>query len=254
LPIPPVWTFAAVSSPPPSVLFPLSFLPPPLINTTPCLTIICTASFLHSITPLPRKKPPHALSAAIMERFRLQKWRLINKKQTSKTFCVHTNEVTYCLVTVKPWTNMSGHKAKGHHQKPKWVDRRETNNGLVLEGVHPNRKQKDIARRQSKSGEMRDGQETCAWRIHPNRKQKAIVESWSESGEMRDRQRTHGVGQKMNNENLNGWKCLDEKGWGWKKILSWVSARGPVRVYRGYWFLLKWYPANRVNTHRCHKS
>jgi len=42
------------------------------------------------------------------------------------------------------------------------VDRRETNNGLVLEGVHPNRKQKDIARRQSKSGEMRDGQETCA--------------------------------------------------------------------------------------------
>ncbi len=98
-----VWTFAAISSPPPSVLLPPFFLPPPFINTAPCLTIIHVASFLHSITPLPREKPPHALSTTIMERFRLQKWRLINKKQTSKTFCVHTSEVTYCLVTMVLW-------------------------------------------------------------------------------------------------------------------------------------------------------
>ncbi len=57
------------------------------------------------------------------------------------------------------------------------VDRRETNNGLVLEGIRPNKKQKAIAKRQSKSGEMKDGQETCARRIHPNRKQRAIAES-----------------------------------------------------------------------------
>jgi hypothetical protein len=68
-----VWTFVAISSPPPSVLLLPSFLPPPLINTAPCLTIIRAASFLHSITPLPREKPPHALSVAIVERFRLQK-------------------------------------------------------------------------------------------------------------------------------------------------------------------------------------
>ncbi len=39
------------------------------------------------------------------------------------------------------------------------MDRREINNGLVLEGICPNRKQKAIAKRQSKSGEMRDGQD-----------------------------------------------------------------------------------------------
>jgi hypothetical protein len=37
-----------------------AFLPPPLINTVPCLTIIRAAFFLHSITPLPKEKPPHA--------------------------------------------------------------------------------------------------------------------------------------------------------------------------------------------------
>jgi hypothetical protein len=54
-------------------LFPPSLLPPSLINTAPFLTIIRTASFLHSITPLPREKPPHASSAAVMKRFQLQK-------------------------------------------------------------------------------------------------------------------------------------------------------------------------------------
>jgi hypothetical protein len=42
------------------------------------------------------------LSVTIKERFRLQKWRLINKQKTSKTICVHTSEVTYCLVTIVP--------------------------------------------------------------------------------------------------------------------------------------------------------
>jgi hypothetical protein len=50
-----------------------SFLPPPLINVVPSLTIIGAASFLHSITAQQREKPPHATFAAIMERFRLQK-------------------------------------------------------------------------------------------------------------------------------------------------------------------------------------
>jgi len=71
-PLPPyefVWTFPAITPPPPFVLFPPSFLPPPLINTTPFVTIIRAASFLHSITPPPREKPPHALSATVMERF-----------------------------------------------------------------------------------------------------------------------------------------------------------------------------------------
>jgi len=50
-----------------------SFLPPPLINAAPSLTIIGAASFLHSITAQQREKPPHAMSVAVMERFRLQK-------------------------------------------------------------------------------------------------------------------------------------------------------------------------------------
>jgi hypothetical protein len=46
------------------LFFPLcssSFLPLPLINATPLLTIIRAASFLHYITHKPREKPPHAL-------------------------------------------------------------------------------------------------------------------------------------------------------------------------------------------------
>jgi len=37
-----------------------TFLPPPLINTAPCLAIICAAFFLHSITPPQKEQPPHA--------------------------------------------------------------------------------------------------------------------------------------------------------------------------------------------------
>ncbi len=62
----------AIISAPPPVLLPPSFLPPPLINATPSLTIISVASFLHSITAQQREKPPHATSVAVMERFRLQ--------------------------------------------------------------------------------------------------------------------------------------------------------------------------------------
>jgi hypothetical protein len=52
----------------------------------------------------------------------------------------------------------------------------------------------------------------------------SIAKSWSKSGDMRDRQRTRGLGQKMNSENLNGWKCLDEKRMRMKKIcLGWVQ-------------------------------
>jgi hypothetical protein len=70
---------------------------------------------------------------------------------------------------------------------------------------------------------------------------------------MRDRQRTHGLGQQMNSENLNGWKCLDEKRMGWKNILSLVSARGPIWAYRGYWFFVKVIPC-QLGVHGYHKS
>jgi hypothetical protein len=82
------------SSTPPHVLLPPSFLPPPLINAAPSLTIIGAASFLHSITAQQREKPPHATSTVVMERFWLQKWWLINQKTNLKTCRVHTSEVT----------------------------------------------------------------------------------------------------------------------------------------------------------------
>ncbi len=94
----------AISSAPPPVLLPPSFLPPPLINAAPSLTIIGAASFLHSITAQQREKPPHATSAVVMERFRLQKRRLINQKANLKTCRVHTSEVTCCSVTLQPWS------------------------------------------------------------------------------------------------------------------------------------------------------
>jgi len=44
-----------------------------LFNATPFLAIHRAASLLHYITHRPREKPPHALFAAVLERFPLQK-------------------------------------------------------------------------------------------------------------------------------------------------------------------------------------
>ncbi len=74
----------------PLVLSPPAFLPPPLINRAPSLSIIGDASSLYSIIAHKKKKPPHATSVAVMERFRLWKWRLINQKANLKSMsCSH---------------------------------------------------------------------------------------------------------------------------------------------------------------------
>ncbi len=87
---PSFWPYLGISSPPPSVLLLPSFLPPPLINTAPCLTIIRATSFLHSITPLTREKPPHAFIWSSNEEIPAAKMTVNKQKANLKNIqCSH---------------------------------------------------------------------------------------------------------------------------------------------------------------------
>ncbi len=67
LPDGPVWILRlpSITSPRPPVLALPSFLPPPLINRAPSLSIIGAASSLSSIIAHKERKPPHATSVAV---------------------------------------------------------------------------------------------------------------------------------------------------------------------------------------------
>ncbi len=89
---------------------------------------------------------------------------------------------------VKPWSNPSWQKTKGHRQKPNW----KMDNKIVLEGIYANKKQKATIRRQSKKGETRDEQRTCAWRNPSLQKAKGYHKKPMQ--EWRDGQQTCGLG------------------------------------------------------------
>ncbi len=65
-------------------------------------------------------------------------------------------------------------------------------NEIVLEEIYANKKQKAVTRSQSKKGETRDEQRTCAWRNPSSQKPKGHRQKPMQ--EWRDGQQTCGLG------------------------------------------------------------